>query len=70
MLVLKGFAFDRIAGDVDVTGFPIWGTIYGVWNIEFILGSFLFGILVATTAGIIPAQKAAKMEITKALRFV
>lgn len=69
-LVRYGYPIDKIAGDMDVSGFPIWGTIYGQWNIPILIIGFLFGIIVATFAGVIPARKAAKMEITEALRFV
>ncbi len=69
-LVNYGYPIDKIAGDMDVSGFPIWGTIYGQWNIGILVVGFLFGIIVATLAGVIPARKAAKMEITEALRFV
>ncbi len=69
-LVVYGYPIDKIAGDMDVSGFPIWGTIYGQWNIEMIFAGFVFGVIVATLAGVIPARKAAKMEITEALRFV
>lgn len=69
-LVVYGYPIDKIAGDMDVSGFPIWGTIYGQWNIKMIIAGFIFGVIVATLAGVIPARKAAKMEITEALRFV
>lgn len=68
-LVTKGYPMDKMAGDIDVTGFPYWGTIYGQWNVEIIIAAFLFGIIVSTLAAIIPARKAAKMEITQVLRF-
>lgn len=70
VLVNYGYPIDKIAGDMDVSGFPIWGTIYGQWNVSMLIVGFLFGIIVATLAGVIPARKAAKMEITEALRFV
>jgi len=70
MLVRYGIPLDRLSGNMDISGFPVWGTIYGVWNPVFIVGTSLFGVIVATVAGIIPARKAAKMAITKALHFV
>lgn len=69
-LVEYGYPMDKIAGDMDVSGFPIWGTLYGQWNFDMIIAAFIFGIFVATVAAIIPARKAAKMKITEALRFV
>lgn len=69
-LVVYGYPIDKIAGDIDIGGFPIWGTIYGQWNMETLVFAFIFGIVVATLAGLIPARKAGKMEVTRALRFV
>ncbi len=69
-LVVYGYPIDKIAGDIDIGGFPIWGTIYGQWNFETLLFAFVFGIVVAILAGLIPARKAGKMEVTRALRFV
>lgn len=69
-LVNFGIPIDKIVGDMDVSGFPIWGTIYGQWSISILIIGFLFGVIIATLAGVIPARKAAKMEITEALRFV
>ncbi|MBD3320750.1 MAG: FtsX-like permease family protein [Chitinivibrionales bacterium] len=70
VLVTYGYPIDKIAGDVVVDGFPVWGTIYGEWNSATMVFLFFFGIAVATVAGIIPARKAGKMEVTHALRFV
>lgn len=71
-LTTYGYPLDKIYGDVyiDTTGFPLWGTIYGEWNIPLIIGVFIFGMLVAFLASIPPARKAAKMEVTHALRFI
>jgi ABC-type lipoprotein release transport system permease subunit len=62
---------DKIYGDmyIDTTGFPVWGTIYGEWNIPLIIGSFLFGQITSILASIPPAKTAAKMEVTRAIRF-
>jgi ABC-type lipoprotein release transport system permease subunit len=49
--------------------FPVWGTIYGVWNIDSLIFVFTFGIIIATIASIIPARSAARLQITKALKF-
>ncbi|MBD3344955.1 MAG: FtsX-like permease family protein [Chitinivibrionales bacterium] len=67
-----GWPLDKLYGDmaVDTTGFPVWGTIYGEWNVPLIIGSFFFGLVTALIASIPPAGKAASMEVTHALRFV
>ncbi len=72
ILTTYGWPLDKIYGDmyIDTAGFPVWGTIYGEWNIPLIIGVFLFGILTALLASIPPARKAAKMEVTSALRFI
>ncbi|MFH1760121.1 MAG: FtsX-like permease family protein [bacterium] len=71
LLVAYGYPMDKLGGDgMDTSGIPVWGTIYGQWNIEMIIFAFFFGIIVATIAGIIPARQASKMNVTKALRFV
>ena len=69
-LVNWGIPMDKIVGDMDISGMPVWGTIYGQWSASMILFGFVFGVVVATLAGIIPSRRAAKMEITEALRFV
>jgi putative ABC transport system permease protein len=72
ILTTYGYPLDKIYKDmyVDTTGFPVWGTIYGEWNIPLIIGCFFFGLITAFLASIPPARKAAKMEVTQALRFV
>jgi putative ABC transport system permease protein len=72
ILTTYGWPLDKIYGDmyIDTAGFPVWGTIYGEWNIPLIIGVFFFGMLTAFLASIPPARKAAKMEVTNALRFI
>ncbi len=69
LFVEKGLPMDKMAGDMDVTGMPIWGTLYGVWNIPSIIAAALFSIVISTVAAVIPARKAGKMSVTDALRF-
>lgn len=69
-LIYWGIPIDQVVGDMDISGMPVWGTIYGQWNISMIIIGFLFGVIVATLAGVIPSRKAAKMKITEALRYV
>jgi ABC-type lipoprotein release transport system permease subunit len=70
VLVVYGYPIDKIAGDMDTMGLPYWGTVYGEWNIGTIAAMFAFGVITATIAGLIPARKGGKMEVTRALRFV
>ncbi len=72
VLTTYGYPLEKIYGDmyVDTSGFPMWGTIYGEWNIPLIIGSFLFGLITSILASIPPAKKAAQMEVTQAIRFI
>ncbi len=69
-LVTVGYPIDKMVGDIDTSGFPVWGTIYGEWNPQTFLFVFVFGVIVSAVASVIPARKAAKIEVTEALRFV
>jgi putative ABC transport system permease protein len=71
VIVVYGYPVDKLAGAGDVaSGMPFWGTIYGEWNMPAIIAMFVFGTVVATIAGLIPARKAGSMQVTDALRFV
>ncbi len=59
-LVTNGMAIDKMAKGIDMGGIPIWGTIYGTWNIGLMIFAFLFGIFVSVIASIIPAAKPPK----------
>ncbi len=69
-LVYKGYNFESYVGGIDTAGFPVWGVFYGVWNIPSIIFGFCFGLVIALISSVIPARKAAKLEVTAALRFV
>jgi putative ABC transport system permease protein len=70
-IVTYGYPIDKIAGSGSVAaGMPFWGTIYGEWNVPAIIAMFVFGTLVSTLAGVIPARKAGRLQVTDALRFV
>lgn len=69
-LIYKGFPLEAFAGNVNTTGMPVWGTIYGEWNPDVMFFAFIFGVVTATLAGLIPAYKASKMNIIETLRFV
>ncbi len=71
LLTTAGYPIDKFFGEggIDTAGFPIWGTIYGEWNIPLMIGVFLFGVFTAFLASIPPARRAAQMAVTRALRF-
>jgi len=69
LLVTRGFPLDKMAGEA-MGDFPVWGVVYGQWNLGMWVTISLFSIGIATLAGLIPARKAGAMEITATLRFV
>jgi putative ABC transport system permease protein len=70
-LVTYGYPIDKFVQSGDMAGgLPFWGTVYGEWNAAAIIAMFIFGTLVATFAGLIPAKKAGSIQVTDALRFV
>jgi len=68
-LVIHGIPLEKF-GKFSNVGIPYWGTLYGEWNIGAIVFAFIFGLIVALAASYIPSRMAAKLEVTKALRFV
>lgn len=69
LLIRFGYPVDKMMGESDF-GLPFWGTIYGEWNpVEMILGAG-FGLAISLFSSFIPARKAARIEVTHALRFV
>ncbi|MCX7727568.1 MAG: FtsX-like permease family protein, partial [Chitinispirillaceae bacterium] len=67
-LVKYGYPFDKIAGK-SMGNLPIWGTIYGEWNVGTWIIVALLATVAATIAAYIPARKAGKMEVVSAMRF-
>lgn len=65
-----GLSFAQIVGDVDMGGIPIMDRLYGEWNFGNMVFGFLFGMFVSFLSARIPAKRAAKMQVTDALRFV
>ena len=58
-----------MVGDVDMGGLPLSGTLYGEWNPASMAFGFMFGLVVAFVSARIPAKRAARLEVTDALRF-
>lgn len=69
-LIATGIPMGSLMGKVDMGGLPLTGTLYGEWNPATMAFGFVFGLVVAFIAARIPAQRAAKLEVTDALRFV
>ncbi len=70
LLIYKGYNLEAMSKGVDATGFPMWGVIYGQWNPAAFVWLFFVGVITAVIAARIPAKKAAKMSVTRCLRFV
>jgi putative ABC transport system permease protein len=64
-----GLNLTAIYGDVDL-GYPIRGYWYTDLTVGLVIGSLLFGIVISVLASYYPAQRAARMEPTDALRHV
>jgi putative ABC transport system permease protein len=70
-LVTYGYPIDKFVQSGDMSaGMPFWGTVYGEWNVSAMVAMLVFGTLVATLAGLMPAKKAGSIQVTDALRFV
>ena len=68
-LVTTGIPMEKAVGSIATASYGISGSIYGEWDPAAMAISFCLGIFVATLAGIIPARKASKIQVTQALRF-
>jgi putative ABC transport system permease protein len=68
-LVTTGIPMEKAVGSIATASYGISGSIYGEWNPAAMVIAFCLGIFVATVAGIIPARKASKIQVTQALRF-
>jgi putative ABC transport system permease protein len=66
-----GIPLDAFFGKgIDMGNLPLTGRLYAEWDPAGMAFGFLFGILVAFVSARIPAKRAAKLEVTDALRFV
>lgn len=67
--IYVGFPVESMMGEIDM-GLPIWGNLYGEWNPQQMAVAAVVGVAVALLASRAPAKRAARMEVTNALRFV
>lgn len=66
-LVEYGIPFSSLAEEDMSFGMPILDTINGAWNIPAFIFIFLFGVVVAVLASILPAYWAARKDPIKAI---
>ncbi|GAB1481763.1 ABC transporter permease [Treponema sp.] len=69
LLIFKGYPIGAMYGDINI-GIPIGDVLYGEWNPAMVLAAGIIGIIIALIASYSPSNRAAKMEVTDALRFV
>lgn len=69
LLVTHGIPIEKLGGSIATASFGIAGNVYGEWNMPATLALVVLGIAVATLAGVIPALRASKIQVTEALRF-
>ncbi len=72
-LIYAGYNLEAVFGSsVSGTelGMPVWGTIYGQWNIAAFIVSFCFAFFTALISAYFPARYASKLQVTNCLRFV
>ncbi len=73
-LTKSGYNLVALYGGTGVKGtnlgIPVWGIIYGVWDIKPFLICLFFGIIVAMVSSYYPAKLASKLKPTEALRFI
>ncbi|MCX8029350.1 MAG: ABC transporter permease [Brevinematales bacterium] len=71
-MIYIGWDVSSMYRDLDPSnlGMPVWGVLYGEWNIwAFVIG-FLFSFLVAIISSYIPSRYASKLKVIDCLKFV
>lgn len=68
LLIRYGFPMSAFMGDTNM-GIPLGDVLYGEWNPSVIVVAGILGIIIAIIASRSPAKRAAKLEVTEALRF-
>lgn len=69
LAIYIGLPMDAMLGDTDL-GLPIRGMLRGEWNPQAMTQAVVFGLAVSLLASRFPAKRAARMEVTTALRFI
>jgi ABC-type lipoprotein release transport system permease subunit len=50
-------------------GYRVAGNFRGTWKLDTIIGSGVVATILSSLMALLPARRAAKMEITESLRF-
>ncbi|MEN2998060.1 MAG: FtsX-like permease family protein [Brevinematia bacterium] len=70
LLVSYGFDFSIFGGSGKEWGMPVWGVIYGVWNVWGFVVSFSFVFLVSLISAYLSSRHISKFKVIDCLRFV
>ncbi len=69
LLVAKGMDMNSFGLDMSTFNMPVSPIIYGVWKPQSFVQILVVGTLSAMLAALLPARKAARIVVTRALRF-
>lgn len=75
-LIYKGWNLEIMYGEkitglkASQLGMPVWGVIYGEWNIYAFVFCFCFCILIAVISAYFPSRFASKLTVTDCLKFI
>ncbi len=69
-MVAVGMNLDAMMGKIDLGSIPLSGSLRGEWKFVSMVIGFMFGVACSWLAALIPARKAARMQVVEALRFV
>jgi ABC-type lipoprotein release transport system permease subunit len=69
LLVQRGMDMNAFGLDISSFNMPVSPVIHGVWKPQSFIQILVIGTLSAMLAALLPARKAAKIVVTRALRF-
>ncbi|MCS7227711.1 MAG: FtsX-like permease family protein, partial [Endomicrobia bacterium] len=68
---LESFYGEQVTGlKASQIGMPIWGVLYGEWNISAFIFCFCFAVIISTISAYFPAKYASKLQIRECLKFI
>lgn len=72
LVIYVGIDLKSLFGNIGGSeiGFPVWGVIYGEWNLQAFAIGFAFAVFTSIIFSYIPARYASKLKVTECLKFV